>query len=61
MNCSILSRDTGTTMSSTPSQADLNNHANQLNPNSSAYQAAQNNHANQSNPNSSAYNSSRGK
>ena len=30
-----------------PTQNNLNNHANQLNPNSAAYAAAQNNHANQ--------------
>lgn len=32
-------------------QSDLDNHANQLNPNSEAYQAGMDNHANQLNPN----------
>ena len=36
-------------------RANANNHANQLNPNSSAYRAGMNNHANQLNPNNSAY------
>jgi uncharacterized membrane protein YgcG len=35
------------------SQADLDNHANQLNPNSDAYKAAQDNRSNQLNPNHS--------
>ena len=34
-----------------PKTADINNHANQLNPNSSANKAASDNHANQLNPN----------
>lgn len=45
----------------TPTQSNMNNHANQLNPNSAAHAAAQNNHANQMNPNHAAYASSRGK
>lgn len=38
------------------SQAQLDHHANQLNPNSDAFRAAMDNHANQLNPNNSAYN-----
>ena len=45
----------------THTQSQMNHHANQENPNNSAYKSAQNNHANQCNPNNSAYNSSRGK
>ena len=33
----------------------LDHHANQLNPNSSAFRSAQNNRANQMNPNNAAY------
>lgn len=55
------------------SQADLNNHANQLNPNNAAFQgpigsnkstptqADLNNHSNQLNPNNAAYSQSRAK
>ena len=45
----------------THTQSQMNHHANQENPNNSAYKSAQNNHANQCNPKNSAYNSSRGK
>ena len=44
----------------THSQPQLNNYANQNNPNSSAYRANQNNRSNQRNPNNPAYHSSRG-
>jgi hypothetical protein len=44
----------------THSQPQLNNYANQNNPNSSAYRANQNNRSNQLNPNNPAYRSSRG-
>jgi hypothetical protein len=57
-------------MSSSQTQADLDNHANQCNPNNDAYQgddhdddgysqADLDNHANQCNPNNDAYHSSR--
>lgn len=44
----------------THSQSQMNNHANQGNPNNSAHTAAANNHSNQCNPNNAAYASSRG-
>ena len=44
----------------THSRGQLNNYANQMNPNNSANRANGNNHANQMNPNNSAYHSSRG-
>ena len=44
----------------THSQAQLNNYANQNNPNNSANRANNNNHSNQLNPNNSAYYQSRG-
>ena len=44
----------------THSRGQLNNYANQMNPNNSANRANSNNHANQMNPNNSAYHSSRG-
>lgn len=44
----------------THSRDQLNNYANQMNPNNSANRANSNNHANQMNPNNSAYHSSRG-
>lgn len=37
------------------SQAQLDHHANQLNPNSDAFHAAMDNHANQLNPNNPAF------
>lgn len=43
----------------THTQAQLNNYANQNNPNNSAYQANRDNHANQCNPNNDAYKNSR--
>ena len=43
----------------THTKAQLNHHANQKNPNNSAYRAAQNNRANQCNPNNVAYNKTR--
>ena len=43
----------------THSRGQLNNYANQMNPNNSANRANSNNHANQMNPNNSAYHSSR--
>lgn len=39
----------------THTQTQLNNYANQHNPNNNAYQANLNNHANQCNPNNSNY------
>jgi hypothetical protein len=39
-------------------KADLDNHANQLNPNSDAYKAGMDNHANQLNPNNDAFDDS---
>ncbi|MCR5202110.1 MAG: hypothetical protein K6D02_03325 [Lachnospiraceae bacterium] len=44
----------------THTQSQLDNYANQNNPNNSAYQANLDNHANQMNPNNSVYESSRG-
>ena len=44
----------------THSRGQLNNYANQMNPNNSANRANSNNHANQMNTNNSAYHSSRG-
>ena len=41
--------------SHTHTQGQLDHHANQMNPNSSAHQAAMNNHANQLNPNNGNY------
>jgi hypothetical protein len=38
----------------THTQSQLNHHANQSNPNNSAYRASQNNHSNQCNPNHTA-------
>lgn len=43
----------------THTAAQLNNYANQNNPNNAAYKANANNHSNQCNPNNSAYSSSR--
>ena len=43
----------------THTQQQLNNYANQNNPNNSAYRANSNNHSNQCNQNNSAYNGSR--
>lgn len=43
----------------THTQTQLNNYANQNNPNSSAYRANANNHSNQMNPNNGAYHQSR--
>lgn len=42
-------------------QLQYSHHANQLNPNNSAYTAAMNNHANQRNPNNPNYRGNRGK
>ena len=42
----------------THTQQQINNYANQCNPNNSAYRANNNNHSNQCNPNSSAYRAS---
>ena len=42
------------------SQAQMNHHSNQSNPNNYAHHSASNNHSNQCNPNNSAYHSSRG-
>jgi len=39
----------------THTQQQLNNYANQNNPNNSAYRANQNNHSNQCNPNNNNY------
>lgn len=44
----------------THTSSQLNNYANQNNPNNKAYTANANNHSNQMNPNHSAYHSSRG-
>ena len=41
-------------MSKSNNQSNLNNHANQRNPNSSAYKAGMNNRSNQMNPNNSS-------
>ena len=41
-------------------QSQMNNYANQNNPNNSAYRANSNNHSNQMNPNNPSYVSSRG-
>ena len=43
----------------THTQSQLNNYANQNNPNSSAYRANANNRSNQMNPNNAAYSQSR--
>ncbi len=43
----------------THTQAQMNHHANQSNPNNAAHQAANNNHANQCNPNNSTYKGSK--
>lgn len=43
----------------THTQQQLNNYANQNNPNNSAYRANNNNHSNQCNPINTAYNGSR--
>ena len=43
----------------THTQAQMNHHSNQSNPNNAAHQAANNNHANQCNPNNSAYKGSK--
>ena len=45
----------------THSSSQLNNYANQCNPNNAARKANQSNHSNQMNPNNSAYHKSRGK
>ena len=46
--------------SKTHTQSQVNNYANQNNPNNSAYTANMNNHANQCNPNNSAYKGNNG-
>lgn len=43
----------------THTQSQLNNYANQHNPNNSAYRADHNNHSNQCNPNNDEYRNSR--
>lgn len=43
----------------THTQSQLNNYANQHNPNNSAYRAYHNNHSNQCNPNNDEYRNSR--
>lgn len=43
------------------SKADMNNHANQLNPNSAANKAVRNNRSNQMNPNNPNYKGVNGK
>jgi hypothetical protein len=45
--------------SKTHTQTQRDHHANQKNPNNSAYRANQNNHANQCNPNNKEYSHSR--
>ncbi|WP_173382075.1 hypothetical protein [Fibrobacter sp. UBA3718] len=42
-------------MKSNQSQANLNHHADQMNPNNSQYKARMDNHANQDNPNNKLY------
>lgn len=45
--------------SNTHTQQQVNNYANQNNPNNSAYRANMNNHSNQCNPNNSSYKSTK--
>ena len=47
--------------SHTHTQSQMNNHANQMNPNNGAHKAAADNHSNQLNPNNSAYKGDNGK